>query len=64
MALLLALLFLSMFISILVRGEFSDGATRYSLREHPVRFIIVTTFILGLTIFCFYRFRVDMEILR
>ena len=41
MSLLLALIFLALFISAIVRGQFSYGKADYSFREHPVQFVIV-----------------------
>lgn len=64
MSLLLALLFLALFISAIVRGQFSYGKADYSFREHPVQFVIVLVFILGVSALCFYRFLVEMEFLR
>ena len=64
MSLLLALLFLALFVSAIVRGQFSYGKADYSFREHPVQFVIVLVFILGVSALCFYRFLVEMEFLR
>ena len=64
MSLLLALLFLALFISAIVRGQFSYGKADYSFREHPVQFVIVLVFILGVSALCFYRFLVEMEFVR
>ena len=64
MSLLLGLLFLALFISAVVRGRFSYGKADYDFREHPVQFIIVNVFILGVSALCFYRFLVEMEVLR
>ena len=63
MSLLLAVLFFALFVSALVRGKFSYGKADYDFREHPVQFIIVTTFILGVAALCFYRFLVEMELI-
>ena len=54
MSLLLALLFLAFFISAVVRGSFSYGKADYDFREHPVQYVIVLVFILGVSVFCFY----------
>jgi hypothetical protein len=64
MSLLLALLFLAFFISAVVRGSFSYGKADYDFREHPVQYVIVLVFILGVSVFCFYRFLVEMEFIR
>jgi hypothetical protein len=63
MSLLLAILFFAFFISAIVRGNFSYGKADYDFREHPVQFVIVTIFILGVAILCFYRFLVEMELI-
>lgn len=63
MSLLFAVLFLALFISALVRGSFSYGKADYDFREHPVQFVIVVIFILGMSVLCFYRFFVEMEII-
>ena len=63
MSLLLAILFLAFFISAVVRGNFSYGNADYSFQEHPVQFVIVTVFILGVSVLCFYRFLVEMAII-
>ena len=64
MSLLLALLFLALFISAIVRGKFSYGKADYDFREHPLQFVIVLVFILGVSALCFYRFLVEMEFIR
>ena len=64
MSLLLALLFLALFISAVVRGKFSYGKADYDFHEHPVQFVIVVLFILGVSALCFYRFLVEMEFIR
>ena len=61
MSLLLALLFLALFISAIVRGKFSYGKADYDFHEHPVQFIIVVIVILGVSALCFYRFLVEMK---
>ena len=63
MSLLLAILFFAFFISAIVRGNFSYGKADYDFHEHPVQFVIVTTFILGVAVLCFYRFLVEMKII-
>ena len=63
MSLLLAILFISLFVSAIVRGSFSYGNADYSFQEHPVQYVIVLTFILGVSVFCFYRFLVDIELI-
>ena len=63
MSLLLGILFISLFVSAIVRGSFSYGKADYSFQEHPVQFVIVLTFIFGISAFCFYRFLVEMEII-
>ena len=64
MSLLLALLFLALFISAIIRGKFSYGKADYDFHEHPVQFVIVVVFILGVSALCFYRFLVEMEVIR
>ncbi|MBR4398788.1 MAG: hypothetical protein IKT05_06340 [Fibrobacter sp.] len=64
MSLLLAVIFFALFISAIVRGQFSYGKADYSFRDHPVQFVIVLAFILGVSSLCFYRFLVEMEIIR
>ena len=64
MSLLLALLFLALFIRAIVRGKFSYGKADYDFHEHPVQFVIVVVFILGVSALCFYRFLVEMEFIR
>ena len=64
MSLLLAVIFFALFVSAIVRGQFSYGKADYSFRDHPVQFVIVVVFILGVSALCFYRFLVEMEILR
>ena len=64
MSLLLAVIFFALFISAIVRGQFSYGKADYSFREHPVQFVIVLAFILGVSSLCFYRCLVEMEIIR
>ena len=64
MSLLLALLFLALFISAIIRGKFSYGKADYDFHEHPVQFVIVLVFILGVSALCFYRFLVEMEWIR
>ena len=64
MSLLLALLFLALFISAIVRGKFSYGKADYDFHEHPVQFVIVVIVILGVSALCFYRFLVEMEFIR
>ena len=64
MSLLLAILFLALFVSAIVRGRFSYGKADYDFHEHPVQFVIVLAFILGVSVLCFYRFLVEMEFLR
>ena len=64
MSLLLALIFLALFISAIVRGQFSYGKADYSFREHPVRFVLVRVFMLGVSALCFYRFLEEMEFVR
>ena len=61
MALLLAILFLALFVSAIIRGKFSYGKADYDFHEHPVQFVIVLVFILGVSVLCFYRFLVKME---
>ena len=61
MPLLLAVLFFSLFVSAIVRGKFSYGKVDYDFHEHPVQFVIVLIFILGVSALCFYRFLVEME---
>ena len=63
MSLLLGILFISLFVSAIVRGSFSYGKADYSFQEHPVQLVIVLTFSLGVSAFCFYRFLVEMEII-
>ena len=63
MALLLSILFLALFISAIIRGKFSYGKADYDFHEHPVQFVIVLVFILGISALCFYRFLVEMEII-
>ena len=63
MSLLFGLLFFSLFISVLIRGNFSYGKADYDFHEHPVQFVIVLVFILGISALCFYRFLVEMEII-
>lgn len=63
MSLLFAILFLALFISAIVRGNFSYGKADYDFHEHPVQFVIVVIFILGMSVLCFYRFFVEMEII-
>jgi len=60
-ALLLAILFLALFVSAIIRGKFSYGKADYDFHEHPVQFVIVLVFILGVSVLCFYRFLVKME---
>ena len=64
MSLLLALIFLVLFVSAIIRGKFSYGKADYSFSEHPVQFVIVLSFILGVSALCFYRFLVEMELIR
>ena len=64
MSLLLALLFLALSISAIIRGKFSYGKADYDFHEHPVQFVIVVVFILGVSALCFYRFLVEMEFIR
>ena len=64
MSLLLAILFLALFVSAIVRGSFSYGKADYDFHEHPVQFVIVLAFILGVSALCFYRFLVEMELFR
>ena len=64
MSLLLAVIFFALFISAIVRGKFSYGKADYDFHEHPVQFVIVLVFILGVSALCFYRFLVEMEFLR
>ena len=64
MSLLLALLFLALFVRAIVRGKFSYGKADYDYHEHPVQFVIAVVFILGVSALCFYRFLVEMELLR
>ena len=63
MSLLLGLLFISLFVSAIVRGSFSYGKADYSFQEHPVQFVIVLAFILGVSVFCFYRFFVEIGVI-
>lgn len=56
MALLLSLLFFSLFSSAILRGKFSYGKGDYVFREHPIQFIAVLLFIFSLSALCFYRF--------
>lgn len=60
MPLLLGILFLALFISAIVRGKFTYGQADYDFHEHPVQFIIVVVFILGMSVLCFYRFIIDL----
>jgi len=62
-ALLFGIIFLALFISAIIRGNFSYGSADYDFHEHPVQFVIVLVFILGISALCFYRFLVEMEIL-
>jgi hypothetical protein len=52
-ALLLAILFLALFVSAIIRGKFSYGKADYDFHEHPVQFVIVLVFILGVSALCF-----------
>ena len=63
MSLLFGILFFSLFVSALIRGNFSYGKADYDFHEHPVQFVIVLVFILGISALCFYRFFVEMEII-
>ena len=56
MALLLSLLFFSLFSSAILRGKFSYGKGDYVFREHPIQFIAILLFIFSLSALCFYRF--------
>ena len=60
MTLLLGILFLALFISAIVRGNFTYGQADYDFHEHPIQFVIVLTFILGVAALCFYRFIVEL----
>lgn len=60
MTLLLGILFLALFISAIVRGKFTYGQADYDFHEHPVQFIIVVVFILGMSVLCFYRFIIGL----
>ena len=60
MTLLLGILFLALFISAIVRGKFTYGQADYDFHEHPVQFIIVVVFILGMSVLCFYRCIIDL----
>ncbi|SHL99575.1 hypothetical protein SAMN05720467_0234 [Fibrobacter sp. UWB7] len=60
MTLLLGILFLALFISAIVRGKFTYGQADYDFHEHPVQFIFVVVFILGMSVLCFYRFIIDL----
>ena len=64
MSFLLAALFFSLFVSAIVRGKFSYGKADYDFHEHPIQFIIVLIFILGVSALCFYRFLVETELLK
>ena len=64
MSLLLAVLFFALFISAIIRGNFSYGKADYDFHEPPVQFVIVVVFILGVSALCFYRFLVEMEFIR
>jgi len=64
MALLFAILFFSLFVSAIIRGRFSYGQADYDFHEHPIQFVIVLIFILGISALCFYRFLVEIEVLR
>ena len=64
MSLLLAVIFFALFISAIIRGRFSYGKVDYDFHEHPVQFVVVLVFILGVSALCFYRFLVEMEVLR
>ncbi len=55
MTLLLGILFLALFISAIVRGKFTYGQADYDFHEHPIQFVIVLIFILGVSALCFYR---------
>lgn len=63
MSLLLFLIFFALFISALFRGHFTYSNVEYSFREHPVQFVIVLIFILGVSLLCLYRFLVEMKVL-
>ena len=56
MALILSLLFFSLFSSAILRGKFSYGKGDYVFREHPIQFIAVLLFIFSLSVLCFYHF--------
>lgn len=60
MTLLLGILFLALFISAIIRGKFTYGQADYDFHEHPIQFVIVLTFILGVAALCFYRFIVEL----
>jgi hypothetical protein len=60
MTLLLGILFLALFISAIVRGKFTYGQADYDFHEHPIQFVIVLIFILGVSALCFYRFIVEL----
>ncbi len=60
MTLFLGILFLALFISAIVRGKFTYGQADYDFHEHPVQFIIVVVFILGMSVLCFYRFIINL----
>lgn len=62
MALILALIFLALFVSAIVRGNFSYQNHTYDFHEHPVQFVIVLAFVLIFSIFCFYRFLVEIGV--
>ena len=64
MSLLFAVIFFALFISAIIRGKFSYGKADYDFHEHPVQFVIVVVFILGVSALCFYRFLVEMEFIR
>lgn len=64
MALLFAILFFSLFVSAIIRGKFSYGQADYDFHEHPIQFVIVLIFILGISALCFYRFLVEIDVLK
>ncbi|MBR5692347.1 MAG: hypothetical protein IKX42_01465 [Fibrobacter sp.] len=63
MALLFGIIFFALFVSAIIRGKFSYGSADYDFHEHPVQFVIVLVFILGISALCIYRFLVEMELL-
>lgn len=64
MTLLLAILFIAMFIGAAVRRNFSYGPIDYDFHEHPVQYIIILLFFLGMAVLSSYLFLVDMDIIK